>query len=225
MPYYPIFLDLNNQNILVVGGGEVAERKIKTLLMYGCTIYISSPHLTPYLQHLVATNKIHRISHESLDTVMDDTFMVIAATDNAEANTNIASQAKKHNLLVNAVDQPKDCNFIMPSIVKRGNLQIAISTAGKSPALAKKIRKNLEHSFPPEYDSLTELLGTIRTKLLFQNQPSLKNKIIFQQLADSNLLEMITHKNWDGIRATLQSILGKDFPIEKTLTKVFKKIQ
>ncbi|MFO8164342.1 MAG: precorrin-2 dehydrogenase/sirohydrochlorin ferrochelatase family protein [Thermodesulfobacteriota bacterium] len=225
MPYYPIFLDLNNQNILVVGGGEVAERKIKTLLMYGCTIYISSPHLTPYLQHLVATNKIHRISHESLDTVMNDTFMVIAATDNAEANTNIASQAKKHNLLVNAVDQPKDCNFIMPSIVKRGNLQIAISTAGKSPALAKKIRKNLEHSFPPEYDSLTELLGTIRTKLLFQNQPSLKNKIIFQQLADSNLLEMITHKNWDGIRATLQSILGKDFPIEKTLTKVFKKIQ
>jgi precorrin-2 dehydrogenase / sirohydrochlorin ferrochelatase len=225
MPYYPIFLDLNNQNILVLGGGEVAERKIKTLLMYGCTIYISSPHLTPYLQHLVATNKIHRISHESLDTVMDDTFMVIAATDNAEANTNIASQAKKHNLLVNAVDQPKDCNFIMPSIVKRGNLQIAISTAGKSPALAKKIRKNLEHSFPPEYDSLTELLGTIRTKLLFQNQPSLKNKLIFQQLADSNLLEMITHKNWDGIRATLQSILGKDFPVEKTLTKVFKKIQ
>jgi len=225
MPYYPIFLDLNHQNVVVVGGGEVAERKIKSLLIYGCTIYISSPHLTPHLQQLVAIKKIHHIPDESLDTYMDDAFMVIAATDDAEVNSKIASQAKKHGLLINAVDQPKDCNFIMPSIVKRGNLQIAISTAGKSPALAKKIRKNLESSFPPEYDSLTKLLGIIRAKLLSQDQPSLKNKIIFQQLVDSNLLEMITHKNWDGMRATLQSILGESFPIEDTLTQVFKEIQ
>ena len=224
MPYYPIFLDLNHQNVVVVGGGEVAERKIKSLLIYGCTIYISSPHLTPHLQQLVAIKKIHHIPDESLDTYMDDAFMVIAATDDAEVNSKIASQAKKHGLLINAVDQPKDCNFIMPSIVKRGNLQIAISTAGKSPALAKKIRKNLESSFPPEYDSLTKLLGIIRAKLLSQDQPSSKNKIIFQQLVDSNLLEMITHKNWDGMRATLQSILGKSFPIEDTLTQVFKEI-
>jgi precorrin-2 dehydrogenase/sirohydrochlorin ferrochelatase len=224
MTYYPIFLDLNNQNVVVVGGGEVAERKIKNLLTYGCTIYISSPHLTPYLQQLVATKKIHHIPYESLDTYIDDTFMVIAATDDAEVNSRIASLAKKHGLLINTVDQPKDCNFIMPSIVKRGNLQIAISTAGKSPALAKKIRKSLESTFPPEYDSFAELLGIIRTKLLSQNQPSSKNKIIFQQLVDSNLLEMITHKNWDGMRATLKSILGEGFSIEDTLTQVFKEI-
>lgn len=224
MPYYPIFLDLNHQNIVVVGGGEVAERKIKNLLTYGCTIYISSPHLTPHLQQLVATKKIHHIPYESLDTLMDDTFMVIAATDDAQVNSKIASQAKKHGLLINTVDQPRDCNFIMPSIVKRGNLQIAISTAGRSPALAKKIRKNLEGSFPPEYDLFVELLGVIRTKLLSQNQPSSKNKIIFQQLVDSNLLEMITHKNWDGIQMTLQSILGENFPIEDILTQVFKEI-
>jgi len=224
MPYYPIFLDLNHQNVVVVGGGDVAERKIKNLLIYGCTIYITSPHLTPHLQQLVATKKIHHIPYESLDTYMDDTFMVIAATDDTEVNSNIASQAKKHGLLINAVDQPKDCNFILPSIVKRGNLQIAISTAGKSPALAKKIRKHLESMFPPEYDSFAELLGIIRTKLLSQGQPSSKNKIIFQQLVDSNLLEMITHKNWDGVRATLQSILGEGFPIEDTLTQVFKEI-
>jgi len=224
MPYYPIFLDLNNQNVLVVGGGEVAERKIKHLLTYGCTIYISSPHLTPHLQQLVTTKKMHHIPYESLDTYMDDTFMVIAATDDAEVNSKIASQAKKHGLLINTVDQPKDCNFIMPSIVKRGNLQIAISTAGKSPALAKKIRKNLESTFGPEYDSLTKLMGIIRTKLLSQDQSSSKNKIIFQQLVDSNLLEMIKRKNWDGMRATLESILGEGFPIEDTLTQVFKEI-
>ena len=224
MPYYPIFLDLNNQNVIVVGGGEVAERKIKNLLIYGCTIYISSPHLTPHLQQLVAAKKIHHIPDESLDTYMGTAFMVIAATDDSEVNSNIATQAKKHGLLINTVDQPKDCNFIMPSIVKRGNLQIAISTAGKSPALAKKIRKELQNTFPPEYDLLTELLGKIRTKLLSQNQPASKNKVIFQQLVEANLLEMITHKNWDGIQTTLQSILGKDFPIEDILTKAFKEI-
>jgi len=224
MPYYPIFLDLNNQNVIVVGGGEVAERKIKNLLIYGCTIYISSPHLTPHLQQLVAAKKIYHIPDESLDTYIDTGFMVIAATDDAEVNSKIASQAKKHGLLINTVDQPKDCNFIMPSIVKRGNLQIAISTAGKSPALAKKIRKELQNTFPPEYDLLTELLGIIRTKLLSQNQSSSKNKVIFQQLVEVNLLEMITHKNWDGIQTTLQSILGEGFPIEDVLTKAFKEI-
>ena len=223
MPYYPIFLDIDNQNVIVVGGGEVAERKIKHLLNYGCTIYISSPHLTPHLQQLVTTKKIHHISDESLDTHMGTAFMVIAATDDAEVNSIIASQAKKHGLLINTVDQPKDCNFIMPSIVKRGNLQIAISTAGKSPALAKKIRKNLESSFPPEYDSFTELLGIIRTQLLSQNQPASKNKIIFQQLVDSNLLEMMKQKDWDGIQATLQSILGEAFPVEDVLKQVFSR--
>jgi len=224
MPYYPIFLDLNNQNVIVVGGGEVAERKIKNLLIYGCTIYISSPHLTPHLQQLVAAKKIYHIPDESLDTYIDTGFMVIAATDDAEVNSKIASQAKKHGLLINTVDQPKDCNFIMPSIVKRGNLQIAISTAGKSPALAKKIRKELQNTFPPEYDLLTELLGIIRTKLLSQNQSSSKNKVIFQQLVEVNLLEMITNKNWDGIQTTLQSILGENFPIGDILTKAFKEI-
>ena len=141
MPYYPIFLDLYNRKVIVVGGGEVAERKIENLLHYGCKIYISSSHLSPHLKQLVTGHKINQISYESLDTYMDDAFMVIAATDDPEVNTQIASQAKEHGLLFNAVDQPGDCNFIMPSIVKRGDLQIAISTAGKARPLQKKSEK------------------------------------------------------------------------------------
>jgi len=224
MPYYPIFIDLNNQNVIVVGGGKVAERKIRNFLIYGCKIYISSPHLTPHLKQLVAKKKIHHIPFESLDTYLDDTFMVIAATDDPEVNSQIASQAKKHGLLINTVDQPKDCNFIMPSIVKRGDLQIAISTAGKSPALAKKIRKEMDSTFGPEYDSLIELLGLIRIKLLSQDQSSSKNKIIFQKLVDSNLLELIKNENLDGVRIALKSILGEEFPIEDAVKQVFKKV-
>lgn len=224
MPYYPIFLDLDNRKVIVVGGGEVAERKIKNLLHYGCKIYISSPHLSPHLKQLVAEHKIHQISYESLDMYMDDAFMVIAATDDPEVNTQIASQAKERGVLVNAVDQPKDCNFIMPSIVKRGDLQIAISTAGKSPALAKKIRKEMDSMFGPEYDSFIELLGLLRIKLLSHGQPSSKNKIIFQKLVDSNLLELIKKGNRRGVRNTLKSILGEEFPIEDAVKQVFKKV-
>jgi len=112
MPYYPIFLDLKDQKILVVGGGKVAERKIKNLLAYGCRIYIISTHFTPELKQLVSENKVEDIPYESLETLMDDAFMIIAATDDPKANTEIALQARKRGVLVNAVDQPRDCNFI-----------------------------------------------------------------------------------------------------------------
>ena len=220
MPYYPIFLDLNNQKVLVVGGGEVAERKTKNLLMYGCQIYMISPDLTPRLRQLVAKGKIHHIPHELLGKVMDDAFMVIAATDNPEVNKQVASQAKERGLLVNAVDQPGDCNFIMPSIVKRGDLQIAISTTGKSPALAKKIRKEMDSMFGPEYGSLVKLLGLLRIQLLSKGQPASKNTIIFQKLVDSNLLELIKEGNMNGVRTTLKSILGEGYPIEDIVKQV-----
>lgn len=224
MPYYPIFLDLDNQKVLVVGGGEVAERKIRNLLIYGCQISIISPHLTPHLKEMVAKRRIHHLPHESLGTVMDDAFMVIAATDDPKVNSQIASQAKERGSLVNVVDQPGDCNFIMPSIVKRGDLQIAISTAGKSPALAKKLRKEMERMFGPEYDSFLDLLGMIRKKLLSRGQAPSRNKIVFQELVDSNLLDLIKKGNRNGVSTTLRSILGKDFPLGDIVKQVCTRI-
>jgi precorrin-2 dehydrogenase/sirohydrochlorin ferrochelatase len=151
---------------------------------------------------------------------MNDAFMVIVATDDPEVNSQIASQAKERGLLVNVVDQPGDCNFTMPSIVKRGDIQIAISTAGKSPALAKKIRKEMEVMFGPEYGSLIALLGLLRIKLLSRGEPPSKNKIIFQKLVDSNLLELIKKGDFNGVRATLRSILGEGFPVEDIIKQV-----
>ena len=221
MPYYPVFLDLDSQKVLVVGGGAVAERKIRTLLIYGCQISVISPHLTPPLKELAGKKRIHHLPYESLGKSLDDAFMVIAATDDPEVNRQIASQAKEKGLLVNAVDQPGDSNFIMPSIVKRGDLQIAISTAGKSPALAKKLRKEMERTFGPEYDSFIELLGMIRKELLSRGQAPSKNKVVFRKLADSNLLDLIKKGNRNGVRTTLRSILGEGFPIGDIVKRVF----
>jgi len=222
MSYYPIFLDLDNKKVIIVGGGEVAERKVKVLLRYGCKIYIISPHLTPHLRQLVAKGRIHHISYELLDRSMDNAVMVITATGDPDVNLQIASQAKGHGLLVNIVDQPAECNFIMPSIVKRGDLQIAISTAGKSPAMAKKIRREIEALFGSEYGPLIELLGLLRIRLLSQGQSSSKNKAIFQKLADSNLLQLIKKRNMNGVSATLKSILGEGLPIEDIVKQVFR---
>ena len=219
--YYPIFLDLDNQKVLVVGGGTVAERKIQNLLRYGCHIYVVSPHLTPHLNQLIAEKKIHHIPHEALGKALDEAFMVIAATDDPEVNSQIASQAKERRLLINAVDQPADCNFIVPSIVQRGDLQIAISTAGKSPALAKRIRKKMEITFGPEYASLIEIMGLLRTKLLAQGNLSSKNRVMFEKLVNSDLLQLIKKGNVQGVKNTLESILGKDFPIDDILKQVF----
>ena len=221
MPYYPIFVDLKDQGVLVVGGGEVAERKIKNLLTHSCRIYISSPNLTSYLKALVDRGEVRIIDPDSLDESLDKVFMVIAATDDSALNSRIASKAKERGILVNSVDQPRDCTFIVPSIVKSGDLQIAISTAGKSPALAKKIRGELESTFGPEYASFIELLGLLRRELISKGRPSPNNKIIFQRLVNSPLLELIKEGNIEGVSNTLSSVLGRDFPVEGIVNRIF----
>jgi precorrin-2 dehydrogenase/sirohydrochlorin ferrochelatase len=221
--YYPIFLDLRDKNVLVVGGGKVAERKILNLLRYGCRIHVVSPGLTSQLEKLVAEKKIQHIPEQSLNQAMSEASMVIAATDDPAVNGQIASRAKEQGLLVNAVDQPQDCNFIMPSIVKSGDLQIAISTGGKSPALAKKIRKELQVLFGSEYASLVDLLGMLRTEVLAQGGTSSVNKPTFNNLVNSDLLDLIRKGDIDGIRATLRSTLGAGFPVDDIVKRVFKK--
>jgi precorrin-2 dehydrogenase/sirohydrochlorin ferrochelatase len=221
MSYYPIFVDLKGQGVLVVGGGEVAERKIKSLLIHDCRVYIASPQLTDSLKELVDRGSLSLIDLSSLDESLDKVFMVIAATDDSALNSRIASKAKARGILVNSVDQPRDCSFIMPSIVKAGDLQIAISTAGKSPALAKKIRGELERTFGPEYASFIELLGLLRRELIAKGKPSSANKIIFQRLVDSPLLERIKEGNMEAVRNILASILGGRVPVEDIVNQVF----
>jgi len=220
MPYYPIFVDLRDQDVVVVGGGEVAERKIKNLLTQGCRIFISSPRLTPYLKELVECGTLRLIDPDSLDESLDTVFMVIAATDDPALNSRIASKAKERSILVNSVDQPRDCTFIMPSVVKAGALQIAISTGGKSPALAKKIRCELEDTFGPEYSLFVELLGIIRRELLSKGKPSSDNKLIFERLVNSRLVDLIKDRDIEGVKRSLSSLLGEELPVEGIVNQV-----
>jgi precorrin-2 dehydrogenase/sirohydrochlorin ferrochelatase len=152
----------------VVGGGAVAERKVGTLLECQASVTVISPVLSPGLQQLAEKGVIQTIRRKYRSSDLKDAFLVIAATDDAAINSAVAERGLRQRALVNVVDAPNDSNFIVPSVVRRGDITIAIGTAGKSPALARKIRTKLELALPPEYESLASIVSEVRQELAQQ---------------------------------------------------------
>ncbi|MDP2918019.1 MAG: bifunctional precorrin-2 dehydrogenase/sirohydrochlorin ferrochelatase [bacterium] len=162
--YYPLNVDIENKKCVVVGGGSVAERKVKTLLKYGAKITVISPKLTKGLKALKKKRKIIHINKKYSPSCLSGAFLAIGATDDTALNSALGKLAQRKNLLVNVVDKPKYGNFIAPAVVKRGLLNIAISTSGASPALAKKIRIDLEKRYGKEYKKIVNDLAKERFK-------------------------------------------------------------
>ena len=211
MRYYPVHLDIQNRNCLVVGGGSVGTRKVITLLSCGAAVTVISPQASEELQELATIGSItlRKRGYRSAD--LDGIFLVIGATDDETLNRQISTAAESRNILCNIADRPAVCSFILPSIVHRGDLVITISTSGKSPAFAKKLRKDLERQFGDEYANLLELMGAIRDKLLRQAHEPEAHKHLFNQLIDRGLLEMIREGRKEDINRLLENTLGKDF--------------
>ncbi|HLG29747.1 MAG TPA: bifunctional precorrin-2 dehydrogenase/sirohydrochlorin ferrochelatase, partial [Candidatus Brocadiales bacterium] len=147
MRYYPIYLDLKGRSVTVVGGGKVAERKVRTLITSQAEVTVISPDLTPRLQKALVHGEFRYIKRKYRKGDHAGSMMVLVATDDRTANEGIASNIKDSNILINIADIPDKCNFILPSIVERGDLIISISTSGKSPAFAKQTRLELERIF------------------------------------------------------------------------------
>jgi precorrin-2 dehydrogenase/sirohydrochlorin ferrochelatase len=211
MRYYPINLDIQGRHCLVVGGGAVGTRKVITLLSCGAAVTVISPRATEELLDLAQANSItlRKRGYRSAD--LDRIFLVIGATDDETLNRQISTDAESRNILCNIADRPAVCNFILPSIVHRGDLVVTISTSGKSPALAKKLRKTLESQFGEEYADLLKLMGAIREKLLCQAHKPEAHKHLFNQLIDDGLLEMIRDGRKEDIHRLLVNTLGEEF--------------
>ena len=163
--YYPIFLNIKNRLCVVVGGGEVAERKVKTLVEQGAQVMVISQDLTKELEGLARQGAIQVMLRDYSPGDLRLAVIAIAATDNAQVNHQIAEDGRQWGVLVNVVDDPEASDFIVPSQFCRGDVVIAISTGGRSPALARKIRTELESHIGPEYDSLVQLLSQVRADL------------------------------------------------------------
>ena len=217
MRYYPIHLDVKNRNCLVVGGGAVGNRKVNTLLMCGARVTVVSLDPTPQLKKLAAERSIILRERAYRSADLKRMFLVIGATDNEKLNRQISKDAEQIGILCNITDRPEACNFILPSIVQRGDLVITISTSGQSPALAKHIRRKMEAQFGGEYVDFLLLMGAIRKKLLSQTHEPEAHKALFNQLIDSNLIELLRTGQKREINLVLQRILGEGYRIEELL--------
>ncbi len=218
MRYYPVNLDIQNRKCLVVGGGSVGTRKVMTLLDCGAIVTVVSPDVTEQLSELANNGKIELIKRDYRSSDLDGMFLVIGATDNEELNSRIHSDSEKLNKLCNIADRPNVCNFILPSVVSRGDLVIAISTSGKSPAFAKKLRKDLEKEFGMEYAEFLKLMGAIRKKLLAEAHAPEAHKPLFEQLINSGLIDMIREQRKEDTDRLLFNVLGKGYKFADLMT-------
>ncbi|MBI4620581.1 MAG: bifunctional precorrin-2 dehydrogenase/sirohydrochlorin ferrochelatase [Desulfobacterales bacterium] len=197
----------------MLGGGGVAERKVESLLRCGGAVTVISPDLTPRLKELLSHSKIQHLCREYQRGDFEDAFLVFVATNDPMVNAESSQEALGKGILVNTVDTPKRCNFIVPSVVDRDDLVITISTSGKSPALAKKIREKLETGYGEEYSIFLTIMGAVRERLLKAGNNSEKNRKIFYRLVDSNMLALIKEGKKDKVDSILLDALGKGYSL------------
>lgn len=165
MGYYPVFIEMSGRRCLVVGGGVVGERKVEGLLAADADVTVLSPTLTAALQTLFGAGRIKHIAREYRTADATRYELCMVATDDGAANDMVARDCRKHRVWVNAADDPPNCDFILPSVLRRGELQIAVSTGGRSPALSRKVREELEAVVGEEYGALVALVGDVRDEL------------------------------------------------------------
>lgn len=163
--YYPVFLDLRGKTCVVVGGGPVAERKVGMLLEHDASVTVVSPSLNPGLREMARRGAVRAMEREYRKGDLEGVFLAIAATDDAAVNAAVSSEGRERGALVNVVDGPDESDFIVPSIVRRGDITVAISTGGRSPALARKLRTVLEGTLTPEYAPVLDIVSDVREEL------------------------------------------------------------
>jgi len=217
MSFYPVNLDIKDRGCLVVGGGAVAARKAKTLAECGALVTVVSLEFTQSLRELEKSSAVTLICRPYETADLDGKFLVIGATNNEALNRRINADAEARQMLCNIADVPDICNFILPSIIRRGDLVIAVSTSGKSPAFAKKLRKDLEKNFGDEYALFLALMGAIRTRLLQTAHAPEAHKPLFERLIDGNLLELIKNDQKKEINRLLLDVLGSGYDYDTLL--------
>lgn len=211
MRYYPINLDLDGQPVLVIGGGEVATRKVEGLLEAGAKIRVIAPRVLPLLKKLAEKKRIRLILRDYQKGDLDGIYLAVAATDDTERNKLVHAEAKKAKILLNVVDRPELCNFVFPARINRGEFMVTVSTGGASPALAKKVREDLEGFFGPEYGALVSILEKLRKK--FPPAKTSGADKLFTALVRSPILQHLRQGDRGTVDRLLKSLFGEKVSI------------
>ncbi len=195
----------------------MGERKVKTLLECGAKVSVVSPQVTRHIKDLASRALVELKTRAYRTSDLEGKFLVIGATSDEEINQRLSEDASNCEILCNIADQPASCTFVLPAIVRQGDLTIAISTSNKSPAMAKRIRKKLENEFGPEYAKLLNIMGAIRYKLLAEANKPETNKEKFEELLDAGLLEMVRQDHTENINAKLKEVLGTEYNLQSLM--------
>ena len=222
MKYLPLNMDVKGRTCLVVGGGEVASRKVATLLEFGARVHLVARELNSELQALVVRGRVQSLGPEYQIDHLKGVALVFAATSDQEINQKVSRDAMAAGILVNVVDQPELCSFIVPASVVRGDLVISVSSSGASPALAARLRQRLENEFGPEYDDFLRLMAVIRPKLLAEGRGHKENRSLFRALVDSDLLDLLAERNYGAVDQVLADVLGPDYVMAESFFQTNK---
>jgi precorrin-2 dehydrogenase/sirohydrochlorin ferrochelatase len=204
--YYPAFLNLKDKIAVVIGGGKVAERKVVSLLKAGSDVKVISPKLTKRIEKEKLKGRIKHIPRQYRKGDLKNAFLVIAATDSPTINDRVSKDAPS---LVNVVDIPDLCNFIVPSVMNRGPLNIAVSTSGISPALSRSIRKELEKFYGSEFNNYLKLLKKIRSKALDVIDDKKKRGEFLKAIASEKMMRMLRQKGFKETRKVVDDLFIK----------------
>jgi precorrin-2 dehydrogenase/sirohydrochlorin ferrochelatase len=189
--YYPIYLDIEGHDVLIVGGGEVCARKAATLLRYGARVSVVSPEVSDAVRRMASEGAVRLVEKSYDPEDLDASTLVIASTDDPCINARVARDSRRKRIPVNVVDVPHLCDFIVPAVIEQGSIQIAVSTGGKSPALARELRKAIETSIGEEWAEINDLLGRLRpiAKKALANDTDRKR--LFDSILAAGVLELI----------------------------------
>jgi uroporphyrin-III C-methyltransferase/precorrin-2 dehydrogenase/sirohydrochlorin ferrochelatase len=212
MRLYPLFADLNGLQVLVVGGGNVAERKVAALLEAGAVVRVGAPHLLPALAEQVVDGRITHIDGDFEPSWLDDVWLVIAATDNRELNAEVAARATERRILSNVVDDPALSRFQVPAVVDRAPLTIGISTAGAAPMFARRVRETLESHLDPAIGPLVALAQRHRKAIVDAFPDLAARRRFYDALYDGPVLQLLRHARHAEAEAALLDALDHDAP-------------
>lgn len=220
MRHYPVMMNLENKPVLVIGGGGVAYRKIQGLLESGAFVTVVAVEIKPQIEKLAQSGKITWIAENFAPSHIHrqpSTILVFGATNNREVNVAIYETATALKIPCNIADVPDLCSFIVPALITQGDLMIAVSTSGSSPALARRIREELSDRYGPEYAEMTRFMGELRKIILRAGGASEENKELFLRVVDSELLTAIRSNDRDRIREILRDILPTEIDPSQVL--------
>lgn len=207
--YYPVMLDLAGVQCLVVGGGRVAERKVESLLEVGAQVTVIAPRATARLVELARAGKIQRDARSFAPGDTTGHRLVIAATDDAKLNAEVAGEGRRRGALVNVVDCAPESNFIVPAVLRRGDLVIAVSTGGASPAQARRLRERFEEEFGPEWGPYLGLLEELRPQVIAAWPGGPAREAVLQRLAAAPIRERLAEGDPAAVAQEIARCLGE----------------